>query len=294
MPAGHGCRAGIHQHEAAGAVGVLGHAGREAGLAEGGGLLVAGHAGHGHGSPEHGCRRLAEHATGRPHMRQHRWRDVEEPKQFIVPLQGMDVEQQGARRVAGIGRMHAATGQLPQQPAVDGAECQLAGLGARTGTGHVVQQPLQLGGGEIGIQHQAGLVLDACGQSPLAQCVTLPRRTPVLPDDGRRHGLAGLAVPQHRGLALVGDTQGTQLRCTQPRAGQRLAGHRQLRAPDLHGIVLDPARLRKMLSELLLRHGDDGTMAVEHERARTGGALVEGEDVLGMRVHGRFRSRVSV
>jgi len=36
--------AGVHQHEAAGAIGVLGHAGREAGLAEQRALLVAGHA----------------------------------------------------------------------------------------------------------------------------------------------------------------------------------------------------------------------------------------------------------
>ena len=37
----HGVLAGVHQHEAAGAVGVLRHARREAGLAEGGRLLVA-------------------------------------------------------------------------------------------------------------------------------------------------------------------------------------------------------------------------------------------------------------
>ena len=36
-------RAGIGEHEAAGAVGRLEHAGRETGLPVGGGLLVAGH-----------------------------------------------------------------------------------------------------------------------------------------------------------------------------------------------------------------------------------------------------------
>jgi len=63
---------------------------------------------------------------------------------------------------------------------------------------------------------------------------------------------------------------------------QRLARHGQLAAPDLLCVVLDPARLREMLGEFLLRQGDDRPMAVEHQGTRTGGALVEGKDV----VHG--------
>ena len=41
--------AGVHQHEAAGAIGVLGHAGAEAGLAKQGALLVAGDSTYGDG-----------------------------------------------------------------------------------------------------------------------------------------------------------------------------------------------------------------------------------------------------
>ena len=44
------------------------------------------------------------------------------------------------------------------------------------------------------------------------------------------------------------------------------------------GVVLDPARLRKDLPELLLRDRANRARVIEDERARTGRALVEGED----------------
>jgi hypothetical protein len=59
----------------------------------------------------------------------------------------------------------------------------------------------------------------------------------------------------------------------------------ELAVPDLVGVVFHPARLRKDLAELALRHGDDAAAAVEDDGARAGRALVQGEQVvLG---HGR-------
>ena len=63
--------------------------------------------------------------------------------------------------------------------------------------------------------------------------------------------------------------------------GERLARRRELRAPDLARVVLDPAGLRVDLAELALRHGDDPAARVEDDRARARGALVEGEQVAG-------------
>ena len=45
MPGWHGRCTGIHQHETAGAIGIFGHAGLVAGLAEQSGLLVTGDTG---------------------------------------------------------------------------------------------------------------------------------------------------------------------------------------------------------------------------------------------------------
>src|SRR5262249_49670438 len=47
--------------------------------------------------------------------------------------------------------------------------------------------------------------------------------------------------------------------------------------PDLLGIVLDPAVGGKILRELLLRGGNRGERGIEHDGARRGRALVDGD-----------------
>mmetsp|Transcript_11791 Transcript_11791/g.27714 ORF Transcript_11791/g.27714 Transcript_11791/m.27714 type:complete len:274 (-) Transcript_11791:1014-1835(-) len=184
----------------------------------------------------------------------------------------MDVEQQGARGIARVGRMHPAAAELPQQPAVDRAKGQLAARGALAGPGHMVEQPAQLGGREIRVQHQAGELAHARLRALLLQGLAKGRRAAVLPDQGAVQRLAGLAVPQHGGLALVGDADGHHLGV---RCGQGLACAGELAGPDLAGIVLHPARLRVVLGQLTLGRGQQPAGSVEDESARTGSPLVQ-------------------
>jgi hypothetical protein len=51
-------------------------------------------------------------------------------------------------------------------------------------------------------------------------------------------------------------------------------------APDLGGVVLDPAGLGKDLLVLLLAGGDDAALLVEDDRAARRGALVDRDDVV--------------
>ncbi len=112
--------------------------------------------------------------------------------------------------VGGVGGVHAAAGQPPEQEAVDGAEQQLAALRPRArAPAHVVEQPGDLGAGEIGVEQQAGLGGDVPARAPSAfSCCAGVGGAPVLPDDGAVDRLAGRAVPDDRGLALVGDADG--------------------------------------------------------------------------------------
>jgi hypothetical protein len=147
-----------------------------------------------------------------------------------------DVEQHGARGVAHVGGVHPAAGQLPQQPAVDGAEGQFAVRGGDVRAGHVVEQPADLGAEKYESMHQAGAVLHHLGSPWARSWAHSGSPAPVLPDDGVVDGLAGAAVPQHRGLALVGDADGGDVAWpVQARLGQRLARRCQLGLPDLVG-----------------------------------------------------------
>ncbi len=71
---------------------------------------------------------------------------------------------------------------------------------------------------------------------------------------------------------------------------QGCAGRCELRRPDRLGVVLDDARRRQDLRKLLLGGGDDPAGMIEDDRPARGGALVEGEDVLG---HGSMFSSSS-
>ena len=76
---------------------------------------------------------------------------------------------------------------------------------------------------------------------------------------------------------------------TRPGCSQFLhafARHGQLRGPDLVGVVLHPAGLRKVLRELALRQRRHLAALVEGDGAAAGGALVECKDVS----HGGKRS----
>ena len=98
-----------------------------------------------------------------------------------------------------------ATGEVPHAPRVHVAEHEVAGFGARPGTLDVVEDPADLGAGEVRRQRQAGLraepVLTAVGRQRIHD-VLLAR---VLPDEGVVDGLTGVPVPHQGGLALVRD-----------------------------------------------------------------------------------------
>ncbi len=199
-------------------------------------------------------------------------------------LGARDVEQQGAAGIGDVGHVPLAVRQLPHQPAVDRAESEFAAFRALTCSRHVIEQPGQLGAREIRIEQQSGapgdLGLETVGLQLLAQV----GRAAVLPDDGRRNRPAGAAVPQHGRLTLVGDADRRHVRRRRTRSRQHFGDRRSLRRPDLLRIVLDPAGARKVLREFALcrRHRHAG--AVEQDRPRAGGALVEREDELR---HGR-------
>ena len=128
MPSAGGGHVGadVEQHEAAGAVRVLGHARLEARLAEQRRLLVAGDAADRDAAGRAAAvRRHADPAARRGHRREAVDRDVEQLAQLLVPPQAADVEEHRAAGVRGVGGEDLAAGEVPDQPRVDRAERQV-------------------------------------------------------------------------------------------------------------------------------------------------------------------------
>src|SRR6266404_7575565 len=84
----------------------------------------------------------------------------------------------------------------------------------------------------------------------------------VLPYDRASDGLSRGAFPQHSCLALIGDSDRSQLATGDRRLGQRFAHDSRLRRPDFVRVMLDPARLREMLREFLLSKPADTARAI--------------------------------
>src|SRR5438552_10648481 len=97
----------------------------------------------------------------------------------------------------------------------------------------------------------------ALGAQPLAD----RRALPALPDDGAMDGTARLAIPDDGGLTLVGDADRRHVTTGESGGAERLRHHLQTDAPDLFGIVLDPARLRIVLRDLGVGPAAHGAVA---------------------------------
>lgn len=101
--------------------------------------------------------------------------------------------------------MGAAAGQIPDEPRVHIAEQQLAALGTLARTRNVIEDPLDLRAGKIGVDEQAGLLLHIRAKTVGRELIADGRRAAALPDDRVIDGLARVLVPDDRRLALVRD-----------------------------------------------------------------------------------------
>ena len=173
--------------------------------------------------------------------------------------------------------MHRASAQFPDQPTVDRAKRQFAAFGHAASAFYMVQYPLQFGGRKIGVDQQARFVLHLVGVACLSQAQALRLSTPVLPNNGVVNRLSGVAAPNHRGFALVGDAHRSHRTGADPGLRQGLSGGGQLALPNFFGVVFDPAGLRVDLAKLRLRRRQDAAIRPENDASRTRGALVQGQ-----------------
>jgi hypothetical protein len=220
---------------------------------------------------------------GGPQLGQHRPGYVEAVKDVVVPVGVLQVEQHRARGVGVVGDVAAAVdpaGQVPDQPGVGVAEQEVAPLGPLPGPLHVLEDPGDLGAGEVGGDDQPGLGLDLVLVALLLPAGHDRLGAGVLPDDGVVDGLAGVLVPDDGGLALVGDADGGEVVGAEVVVPQHLGGDLLGLLPDLLGVVLDPAGLGVDLLVLHLGDAGRGAVVLEEHGPGRGGALVDREDVL--------------
>jgi hypothetical protein len=272
--------AGIEEQEAAGAIRALGLSPAEAGLPEQRGLLVAqrGRDAHAGQNPAGKAVCLGRWANLREHLAWH----AEDRQQLVVPVQGREVHQEGTAGVCHVGYVRAAVrtaGKVPDEPALHGSEQHVTALGALAQARGVVEQPAHLRGGEVRCRRQAAALAHGLSIGAAGQLVDEGAGAGVLPHDRPPGRPAGVAVPQHGGFPLVGDAERDDLVDSGSGLGEGLWRDAFEVVPDLHRVVLDPARLGKVLFVLTLRDRDQPPAVVEQDAPGRAGALVHGHHV---------------
>src|SRR3546814_15825395 len=101
--------------------------------------------------------------------------------------------------------VHPAAGEAPQQEAVDGAEGELAALGTLARARHGVEQPGDLGAGEVGVEQLAGALPHQVFRTLGTQLLAESGGAAVPPPERLVDGSPGLAVHDPRLLALAGE-----------------------------------------------------------------------------------------
>ena len=191
----------------------------------------------------------------------------------------MDIKERGAAGIGVVGSKDLTAGEIVDEPRVDGAEHKVARRGALARAVDVIENPLHLGGREIRVERKPRAGAHQLFCALLDQLVDQRCGATALPHDGVIDGLAAYAVPHHRGLALVGDTDGGN--AVRMDAALKLDLHhdRDLAGKHRHGVLLHPARAREAGFDAATCLRDDASVLVDDGRKYRGGAAVECHDV---------------
>jgi hypothetical protein len=220
----------------------------------------------------------AERARGVTHLGQHVDRHSEQFAQALVEAGRAEPVQLRSRRRGVVGG--EASTEAVAQEGVDCSHAQRSGLARLLDLLLVLEQPGQLGGGEVRVERKTAERADL-----LLRCahpVEHLLRALVLPDDDRAERRAGLGVPREHRLALVVEPARHHL---------VVGGPEQLRnglhdpPQDLLAILLDPSGTRMGVHLVPSRLPHRMEAFVEQCSLDAGGALVDSEKKHGAYYH---------
>ena len=210
---------------------------------------------------------------------QHAARDVQKLEQLVVPIERVDIEEHRSACVRVIRREHQSAREIEDEPRVDGAEEQLPGFGKLSRPAHVVQNPRDLGGREVGIWGEPGLGANHILVSLVNEALSERCGAAALPTDGVVDGLSAIPIPDHRGFALVGDAD--RLDAIRVDAALELHFHHDgdLRGEDLGWVLLHPSRMRVRRFNRTRRLGHDAPVCVDDHGTHRCRAAINRHDV---------------
>ena len=242
-------------------------------------LLVTRHAHDGRHVGHDVARDAAVVARAPANLGHHGTWNVKECQQVVVPIERMDIKECRAAGIGVVGGKDLAAGEVVDEPGVDGAKHEVARRRAFACAVDVVENPLHLGGREIRVEREsrAGAHQPFCAL--LDKLVDQRCGTAALPYDSVIDRLTAHAIPDHRGLALVGDADGGNAVGVDTALKLDFHHDGDLAGKDRHGVLLYPTGTREAGFDAATCLRDDAAVLVDDGRKYRGGAAVERHDV---------------
>ena len=187
----------------------------------------------------------------------------------------MQVKKHSSRGIARVRDVQRAASQIPHEPGINGAEGEFAAIGSFARAGNMIEEPANFASRKVGIDDEAGLVLNQFGLSGFLQAFAEIGGSAILPDDGVMNRGASLAIPNDSGFALIGDAKSRDIITGEFGFGENITGDSELGVPDFAWVVLNPAGFGEDLLKFLLGDRMDLTAPVEEDGPGTGCPLIE-------------------
>ena len=166
-----------------------------------------------------------------------------------------------------------AVSQLPDHPGIQCSCYHMAVFNFFSDSVHMIHNPTNLRGTEIGIHHKPCFLANHVAIL-LCNLICHFRSSPILPHNGIVYRHTGEAVPEHHRLALIVQSHAGQI-CHLDASlfCSRINGFKNA-PPDLHGIMLHPARLRIILGMFLVSPCHLIPLGIKNECSRPCGPLI--------------------
>src|SRR5258707_14601897 len=150
------------------------------------------------------------------------------------------------------------------------------------------EQPVELGAGEIRIEHQSGAGAHLGFDPALLEIGAMGRGSSVLPDDRSVERLSAAPPPQPGGFPLVGNPNSRNLLRANVGIADRLADAAFDRAPDFAEVMLHPTWLGEVLAQLAGGTSRQAKLGIDKRDVRSGRSLRSEERRVGKECRSRW------
>ena len=176
--------------------------------------------------------------------------------------------------------MDSSLCKFPDQPGLHRSKQQFSLFRGLSRPFDMIQNPLNLCRGKIGVNDQPRLPAVCLLQPFFPECIRNIGSAAALPDDRVTDRLSRFFVPDNGRLPLIRNSDRRYIlrRCPDP--VHRLHRHTEHCGPDLICIVLHPSRVRKILVKFLLRHRTDLPRLIKQDTAVARGPRVQRHNIV--------------